>query len=45
MREIYLDISEVNIVLFKEADKFPEIFFGWEVMSTVWPNSLQEKSH
>ena len=37
---VYLDIAEIDIVILKEAYEFLEIFFGWEVMTTVWPYSL-----
>ena len=39
-REVYLDVAEIDIVILKEAYEFLKIFFGWEVMTAVWPYSL-----
>lgn len=40
-KDIYLDISEVDIVILEEADEFHEVLFCWVVMTTVRPNSLR----
>lgn len=36
----YLNNSDINVVLFKICHKFFEILPCWEIMSTVWPDSL-----
>lgn len=37
----YLNIGKINIVLLKEANKFPEVLFCWVVVTTIRPYSLK----
>jgi hypothetical protein len=39
---IYLDVSEVDAILFKVADELSEILFSWHVVTTVRPYSLKK---
>ena len=41
MISCYLNVGEVYLVLFEEADELFEVVLGWEIVTTVWPYSLK----
>jgi hypothetical protein len=42
LRVIYLNIGEVYMVLLEETKEFLEVVFGWEIVTTIWPYSLEK---
>lgn len=37
----YLHVGQVHTVLLKETNKFFKVFFSWEIVTAIWPNSLK----
>jgi len=39
---IYLDVSDVDTILFNVVDELSEILFSWKGVTTVWPYILKK---